>query len=170
MSNGKILMEAYELLNGLRQREYGPPVECLDRTASLWSSYLSRHVTAKDVGICMVLLKIARESYAHNPDNILDACGYLALAADMVGSSLSDAEVVREDLLTTDSEEGLPAGEALSLALASVSCGEPVRAAGILKGAGFSDAAAACVLDGMLDLVMARREQGAKKEGPEDAA
>ena len=81
--NGDILKEAHALINAERQDDYGSPVESFARIAVLWSAYLDRHVTAKDVAICMALLKLSRESHRHKKDNLLDACGYLGLAADM---------------------------------------------------------------------------------------
>jgi len=87
MRYGSILLTACDLVNGERQREYGPPGECIGNTADLWSAYLGHPVTAKDVGICLALVKIAREAHSHKRDNLVDACGYLGLAADLAESS-----------------------------------------------------------------------------------
>ncbi|MDR1684921.1 MAG: DUF6378 domain-containing protein [Desulfovibrio sp.] len=78
------MIDAHALINGDRQNSYGSPAESFNRTAALWSAYLGRGVSAKDVAVCMALLKLAREAYRHKPDNLLDAAGYLGLAADMV--------------------------------------------------------------------------------------
>jgi hypothetical protein len=58
--------------------------------ADLWDSYLGKiegqahgALHPKDVAIMMALLKIARETHQHKRDNLVDAIGYLALAADM---------------------------------------------------------------------------------------
>ena len=85
--NGDILKEAHALVNAERQDDYGSPVESFTRTAALWSAYLGHPTTAKDVAICMVLLKLSREAHHHKWDNLLDAVGYLALASDMVGKN-----------------------------------------------------------------------------------
>ena len=81
-SNGEILLEAHALVNGERQSSYGSPAEGFGRVATFWTAYLGHTVTAKDVCICMALLKLAREANRHKSDNLLDAVGYLGLAAD----------------------------------------------------------------------------------------
>jgi predicted membrane-bound mannosyltransferase len=83
MNNGAILLEAHSLINAGRQDDYGSPTESFARIAALWSAYLGRTVTGKDVAVCMALLKFSREAYAHKRDNLLDAAGYIGLAADM---------------------------------------------------------------------------------------
>ena len=85
MSNGEILLEAHALINGPRQAAYGSPAENLGRVAGMWTLYLGRPVTAKDVCLMMALLKLCREMNAHAHDNLVDCAGYLALAADMEG-------------------------------------------------------------------------------------
>jgi len=81
--NGRILLEAHCLVNGERQASYGQPAPFFDRTAALWSAYLGHTVTGKDVALCMALLKFSREASHHKHDNLLDAAGYIGLAADM---------------------------------------------------------------------------------------
>ena len=81
--NGKILLDAHDLINAERENDYGSPAESFARIAALWSSYLKHPITGKDVAICMALLKFSRESYCHKLDNLLDAAGYIGLAADM---------------------------------------------------------------------------------------
>lgn len=85
MNNGAILLEAHALVNAERQDAYGPPSASFDRIAALWTAYLGHTVTAKDVAVCMALLKLAREAHSHKRDNLLDAAGYIGLAADMEG-------------------------------------------------------------------------------------
>lgn len=70
-------------MNG--QEDYGSPAESFARIAALWSAYLGHPVSRKDVAVCMVLLKLAREATSHKRDNLLDAAGYIGIAADMVG-------------------------------------------------------------------------------------
>lgn len=83
MSNGAILLEAHAFINAERQGDYGPPSASFARAAAPWSAYLGRTVTDKDVAICMALLKVSREANHHKRDNLLDAAGYIGLAADM---------------------------------------------------------------------------------------
>lgn len=83
MSNGALLLEAHALVNAERQDDYGPPAASFLRIAALWSAYLGYPVTGKDVAVCMALLKFSREAHSHKRDNLLDAAGYIGLAADM---------------------------------------------------------------------------------------
>ena len=83
--NGDILLEAHALINGERQEAYGSPAESFGRVAAMWSVYLDSSVSAKDVCLMMAMLKLCREMNAHTHDNLLDAAGYLGLAADMGG-------------------------------------------------------------------------------------
>lgn len=83
MSNGEVLLGAHALVNAERQNDYGPPAASFARIATLWSAYLGNTVTGKDVAVCMALLKLSREAHSHKRDNLLDAAGYIGLAADM---------------------------------------------------------------------------------------
>lgn len=83
--NGAILEEASRLINGERQQDYGNPGACFGKIAAMWGAYLGHDLSRVDVANMMCLLKLARESQYHKHDNLLDACGYLALAADMAG-------------------------------------------------------------------------------------
>lgn len=106
--NGNILQEAFDLINAERQGEYGAPDASFQRVASMWSAYLGYSVTAHDVACCMALLKLARQANRHallstsvrledspngcrKHDNLLDAAGYIGLAADMTSSGRAQA-------------------------------------------------------------------------------
>ena len=81
--NGEILLDAHALINAERQDDYGTPAQSFTRIAALWSAYLGYKVGAKDVAICMALLKFSREAHQHKHDSLLDAAGYIGLAADL---------------------------------------------------------------------------------------
>lgn len=81
--NGQILATAQALINETRQDEYGPPKTSFTRIAGLWGAYLGKPITAHDVAVLMALLKLGREAHSHKPDNLIDAAGYIGLAADM---------------------------------------------------------------------------------------
>lgn len=84
--NGRLLNEAFAVLNQDRQEDYGSPQESFNRIALLWSAWVGKPLTAHDVACMMVLLKMAREAHQHKHDNLLDAAGYVALAEDMVNA------------------------------------------------------------------------------------
>ena len=81
---GKVLSEARKVINGERQDAYGNPEDSFTDIADLWGWYLGRPLLPSDVAVLMALLKFAREKHQHKRDNIVDACGYLALYADIV--------------------------------------------------------------------------------------
>lgn len=86
--NGAILARAQEIINGEKQDDYGDPSVCCGKIAAMWSAYLGREISRKDVACMMVLFKMARESQRHKPDNLLDAAGYIGLAGDMAGEKI----------------------------------------------------------------------------------
>lgn len=93
--NGAILLEAHSLINGERQGEYGEPCESFRRIAAMWSAYLGKEVTGHDVGCMMALLKLARDANRHKPDNLIDAAGYIGLAADLPDIGIENGELAK---------------------------------------------------------------------------
>jgi hypothetical protein len=61
-----------------KSRQYGPFNEGMERAAKIASGATGKDLTAKDMYMCMIALKLSRESYAHKRDNILDAIAYLS--------------------------------------------------------------------------------------------
>lgn len=53
------------------------------RVAKIWSAILDHEVTAEQVVLCMVGLKVAREAGMHDPDNMVDAGGYSSLSPEV---------------------------------------------------------------------------------------
>jgi hypothetical protein len=76
----QVLDQASTLIHKDRNGTYGEPEDNLGRIADLWSIYLEKTLTARDVAWLMVLLKIAREIHAPNVDNPVDVAGYAAIA------------------------------------------------------------------------------------------
>jgi hypothetical protein len=72
-----ILEEADFLINGQRQDDYGHPLDDFSRTAKIWSAIIGVPITAEQVALCMVGVKISRECNMHKDDNLIDAAGYL---------------------------------------------------------------------------------------------
>lgn len=63
-----------------RAEHYGDPQTNLERTAALWTSYLGHPVTAHDVAICMILVKVSRAKVSPHADNYVDMRGYALIA------------------------------------------------------------------------------------------
>lgn len=66
---------------------YGPQDVTFKRIAELWTAMGLKcdngPVTAQDVVIAMVLLKVARQMHASNADNWVDMAGYAACGAEV---------------------------------------------------------------------------------------
>ena len=79
-----ILKEANELIAGDRHKDYGDKVENHNNIAKLWSAYIGIEITAHDVAIMMVLLKIARTKLgAVSRDTYIDMSAYGAIAGEI---------------------------------------------------------------------------------------
>lgn len=76
---------AARLVSDDRQYEYGHPLDNLTRAANIWSVILDAPVTAEQVALCMVGMKIARQVHKAKPDTVVDIIGY-ALTLHMVES------------------------------------------------------------------------------------
>lgn len=79
----RLLDEAKALINGPRQETYGTPEQNFQRIADRWSQYLGGDISPYDVCIMMAELKLARLANGRDRDGLRDACGYLALAAEI---------------------------------------------------------------------------------------
>jgi hypothetical protein len=73
-----ILQEADRLTSasGARPDDYGHPADNLTLTAALWAPILGVDVTAEQVALCMIQLKIAREMHRCGRDNLVDIAGW----------------------------------------------------------------------------------------------
>lgn len=70
-------LEAQSLVNGARNADYGHPLDDFSRTAQIWGAILGIYITAEQVSLCMIGLKLSREVNKPKRDNIVDAHGYL---------------------------------------------------------------------------------------------
>lgn len=74
---------AARLVSEDRSNQYGHPLDNLDRAARIWSVILECDVTAEQVALCMVGMKIARQVHKPKSDTVVDIVGY-ALTLHMV--------------------------------------------------------------------------------------
>jgi len=91
-----ILDEAKNVVDS-RQASYGAPEDNFATTAELWSAYLGTPIRPEDVGMMMILLKVARERYQHKKDNLMDIAGYAECVARLHESG-SGAKSVQNTL------------------------------------------------------------------------
>lgn len=66
-----------------RNHQYGHPLDNLDRAARIWSVILDADVTAEQVALCMVGMKMAREINKPKLDNTTDGIGYWLTLAEI---------------------------------------------------------------------------------------
>ena len=80
-----ILKEADKIINDRseeKERMYGPFSEGMERAAMIASGATGKQLTAQDMYMCLVALKLSRQSYNHKEDNLLDAVAYLGSLND----------------------------------------------------------------------------------------
>lgn len=86
-----ILEEAKRITEGVRRAEYGAPSDDFARAAYMWTGILARKlrdgasITAMDIPLCMIAIKLARQSHFHKRDNLVDIAGYARTAAMVAG-------------------------------------------------------------------------------------
>jgi len=85
MTRDEFLSEAGRLINHDRNKDYGDAQRNFTDIADIWSVILNRPVTAKEVALCMIGVKMARlaKSPDHD-DSWIDICGYSALGGELV--------------------------------------------------------------------------------------
>ncbi len=90
MRAADLLSQASELVSQTRAATHGDAHANHWNIARLWNAFLSIRpepavpLSPRDVTMMMALLKIARTQLGdHNPDDYVDAAGYIALAQDV---------------------------------------------------------------------------------------
>lgn len=81
-----ILERADRLVNVDRRNDYGHPAENFADIATMWSMILGVEVQPRQVGLCMIAVKLSREAHVPKQDNLIDIAGY-AKTVDLVDNS-----------------------------------------------------------------------------------
>lgn len=88
------LEEVHRTVYRDRRGQYGPPESEFQRIADLWSALLGHRITARQVGLMMVLLKAARDCHKEKRDNLVDIAGYAACLAELSKSDLVEVSPI----------------------------------------------------------------------------
>ncbi len=86
-----VLDTARKVTEGDRRDDYGHPADDFERAALMWTGILrsklitDQRVTAADVPLCMIAIKLARQSHRYKRDNLIDIAGYARTAAMVAG-------------------------------------------------------------------------------------
>jgi len=81
---GEAMLRQAARVVGQRRRAYGDPAGSMADVAARWSITLDQPVTAAEVVLCLIDLKLAR--LGHDPahaDSILDVAGYAAVLEEV---------------------------------------------------------------------------------------
>ena len=85
MSARQVLEHTADIVDE-RRKAYGPPDAIMAAIAARWSLTLGRPVTAAQVTLCMIDLKLARLCHDTSyRDGVIDVIGYAALLPEVVG-------------------------------------------------------------------------------------
>lgn len=91
MTREEALQKAQQIICHDRNNQYGEPEDSFPTVAEMWTAYLcgkykasgKLFVTGEDVAIMMAMLKFARQTSCPKEDNLIDAIGYSACAAEI---------------------------------------------------------------------------------------
>lgn len=77
MQLGETAKIAQELITGDRQESYDCPAENFARISNIYFSISGMRLQPKEIALLMVAVKLGRNRHSQDPDNIIDAIGYL---------------------------------------------------------------------------------------------
>lgn len=79
MVDPTVAHEALHLVGEDRNDQYGTPEENLGRIAKMWSAYTGVEITADDVALMMVLVKVSRSRASYLRDTSVDGVAYFLM-------------------------------------------------------------------------------------------
>ena len=79
-----IFEEANRIVGGDRRQDYGGVRGSFDKIAMVWAAVLGVDVAGEQVALCMIGLKLVRESHVHKRDNRVDIAGYVLCLDQML--------------------------------------------------------------------------------------
>lgn len=83
MTGEELLQHAAAVVRD-RRRSYGDPTDLFERVAVRWAQVLGAEVTAAQVGLCLIDLKLARlVGDPKHLDSLVDVAGYAACVREV---------------------------------------------------------------------------------------
>jgi len=79
MTDPTIAVDALRLVDEDRQEKYGDYDKNMQRIAEMWSGFLGTDISAMDVALMMVLVKISRSKAGYARDNAVDGVAYFLI-------------------------------------------------------------------------------------------
>lgn len=79
MGNYKNILEEADLIVNQRadtDRKYPDPITAHQEIAKRFNDITGSSITAGEVCLLMILLKLGRQAHHHKTDNLVDICGY----------------------------------------------------------------------------------------------
>jgi hypothetical protein len=96
-----ILNKADQIVNKRSEekiREYGPFSECNRRAAVIASILSNKNISIEDMYNMQIALKLARESWSHKEDNLLDCCAFIGAKNNYLeGISVNNKDVTKKN-------------------------------------------------------------------------
>jgi len=83
MDSREYLEQTIKIVRGQREHDYGNKITNHENIAKLWSVFLDHEISAHNVAICMMLVKVARLKHRPTEDCYLDMAGYAAIAGEI---------------------------------------------------------------------------------------
>jgi len=78
-----VAVDAINLVDDKRDEQYGDYSENLGRIAEMWSAFIGHEITAEDVALMMVLVKISRSRASYLRDTTVDGVAYFLMYDSM---------------------------------------------------------------------------------------
>jgi hypothetical protein len=83
--------KAKDIVSTDRELTHGNKKINHNNIAKMWSAYLDRDISGRDVALMMVLLKVARtKAGSHNTDDYIDMVGYSSIAGELSEGETND--------------------------------------------------------------------------------
>lgn len=80
-----ILQEALAITSTDRRSQYGHPKVDFERTAKITSVLLDKEISARDVVIVLLAMKLSRNAYQYKRDTCVDIAGYARVLSILNG-------------------------------------------------------------------------------------